>query len=264
MDVGIYIPSRSRPTKVLTLRSIPKKLMKNTFIACTKGQLAEYRAGNPKAQVVEADASAVDMGTKREFILKHARRQGFSHVVMLDDDLRFFRRRTDDITKFSPCSEEDMISMFERINQAFREGFVHVGVTAKQGSNRQPVGGVQAARMMRLLAYDLDVLKKEKIRYDRLKCMTDFDVTLQLLRKGYANFVITDYAQDQAGSNTAGGCSTYRTKEMLAESAHQLAALHHPFVKVVEKETKGSWGGGVRTDVTVYWKKAFAAAGGGR
>lgn len=258
MYVGYYIPSRSRPHNVGTLRRFPPSIRSKVFVMVTHGQKKEYVAANPGIHIVEAPASAVDAGTKREAIIKHARRQGFTHIIMFDDDLRFFVRRTDDPTKFSPATESDVERMIQLIERKLREGYAHVGVTAKQGSNNTPVGGMEVTRMMRVLSYDLSVLKEEKVRFDRLKCMTDFDVTLQLLRKGYPNFVITDFAQDQAGSNTKGGCSEYRTKEMLAEAAHQLAKLHHPYVKVVEKETKGSWGGGKRTDVMVYWKKAFA------
>lgn len=258
MHVGYYIPSRSRPDNVGTLRGLPQSIRSKVFVMVTKGQKKEYVAANPGVHIVEAPASAVDAGTKREAIIKHARRKGFTHIIMFDDDLRFFVRRTDDTTKFAPATGPDVARMIRLIERKLKEGYAHVGVTAKHGSNRTPVGGMEVTRMMRVLAYDLSVLKEEKVRYDRLKLMTDFDVTLQLLRKGYPNFVVTDFAQDHAGSNTEGGCSEYRTKEMLAEAAHQLAEFHHPFVKVVEKETKGSWGGGKRTDVVIYWKKAFA------
>jgi hypothetical protein len=48
--------------------------------------------------------------------------------------------------------------------------------------------------------------------------------------------------------------------EVQAAAAEALAAKYPGIVKAVEKETKGSWGGGVRKDVTVYWKKAYASS----
>ena len=44
---------------------------------------------------------------------------------------------------------------------------------------------------------------------------------------------------------------------MMDRCSNELAALHPDFVKVVEKYTKTSWGGGIRTDVRIAWKKAY-------
>jgi hypothetical protein len=85
-------------------------------------------------------------------------------------------------------------------------------------------------------------------------------MTLQLLRAGYPNAVITEFVHNQAGSNTEGGCSAYRDAKMMESSARKLAKLHPGFVKVVTKETKTSWGGGERVDVQIAWKKALASA----
>jgi hypothetical protein len=48
--------------------------------------------------------------------------------------------------------------------------------------------------------------------------------------------------------------------EKQAEGARGLFVLHSPFVKVVEKTTKTSWGGQTRTDVIVKWKAAYDSA----
>jgi hypothetical protein len=101
------------------------------------------------------------------------------------------------------------------------------------------------------------VLKKEGVRFDRLPVMEDFDVALQLLRKGYPSLTLNNWVQDQSTSNAPGGCSTYRSLEVQAKGAKGLARLHPNVVKLVEKTTKGAWGGGTRTDVQVAWKKAY-------
>jgi hypothetical protein len=90
--------------------------------------------------------------------------------------------------------------------------------------------------------------------------MEDFDVTLQLLRKGHRNAVLNQWAQDQGTSNAPGGCSTYRTPEVQAAGAYGLQKLHPDFVTVVDKETKQAWGGGVRKDVRIAWKKALESS----
>ena len=111
--------------------------------------------------------------------------------------------------------------------------------------------------MMRLLAYDKQKVLDTGAKFDRIDTKQDFDMTLQLLRKGYKNLVFYKYAHNQSGSNARGCCSVYRNPEMMDRCSNELAALHPDFVKVVEKYTKTSWGGGIRTDVRIAWKKAY-------
>ena len=114
--------------------------------------------------------------------------------------------------------------------------------------------------MTRCLAYDSDIFMREGIKFTHAKYMSDFDVTLQLLRKGFPNLVLAHWCQNQGSSNAPGGCSATRTIESLREAAESLARRHTPFVKLVTKQTKTAWGGGERTDVQVAWKKAFKSS----
>jgi hypothetical protein len=68
-----------------------------------------------------------------------------------------------------------------------------------------------------------------------------------------------------ASSNAKGGCSAYRTPELMEKVANFLSQEHRGLVTVKTKKTKGGWGGFpvdedgnvTRTDVIVHWKKAF-------
>lgn len=178
-------------------------------------------------------------------------------VVMMDDDLRFCARRTDDWTKFNQATNSDVREMFHAIGCALDE-YAHAGVVAREGGNRiEAFPYVFNTRMMRLLAYNADKVRAVGARFDRIITKQDFDMTLQLLRAGYPNALLTKFCHDQPGSNTSGGCSAYRSPEVMDDSARKLAELHPGFVKVVQKTTKGAWGGGVRTDVQIQWKKAY-------
>jgi hypothetical protein len=95
------------------------------------------------------------------------------------------------------------------------------------------------------------------IEIGRVKVMEDFDVNLQLLKKGRPSKISYYYAQGQGSSNAAGGCSEWRTMEVQSQGAERLKALHPDVVEVVEKETKTAWGGATRKDVKVQWKKAY-------
>lgn len=270
MKIGIYIPSRGRAGQVRTLAYIPNSMLINTHIVCTRGEgvayCAHYRQpspATPQPWVIEAPKSVTNIGAKRDFIVQHAAKQGYSHIIMMDDDLKFARRRVDDPTKFLPFAPTRMHHETKlMLNEMFTLlcTHAHVGIVSREGANRHTAATLTNHRMMRVLGYNIDVLRQHKIKFTRLPLMEDFDVTLQLLRAGYPNAVITGYTNDQNNSNAPGGCSTYRTGQLQAEAAHKLAALHPGFVKVVTRPDKGGWGG-ERVDVQVAWKKAFASFG---
>jgi hypothetical protein len=98
--------------------------------------------------------------------------------------------------------------------------------------------------------------------------MEDFDVLLHFLKHGYKNAVITSFAWDTKNV-LEGGCSLYRDNDVQTYTAHKLAKLHKGFVRIVEKSTKSAWRGlenekgdkeQKRTDVIVYWKKAYRSS----
>lgn len=177
-------------------------------------------------------------------------------VVMLDDDLHFFARRTDDPTKFRALAPFELRHMLTQI-----EGMLavhpHVGIAPREGGNRNVEPHLINTRIMRVLGYDREYLRQQHITFDPMPVMEDFHVSLQILKSGRDIVVLNNWCSNQAeGSNATGGCSTYRTAQLQTAAAHKLAHLHEPYVRVVSKETKTAWGGGTRTDVVISWKKA--------
>jgi hypothetical protein len=179
-------------------------------------------------------------------------------LVMLDDDLRFFQRRSDDLTKFESTSATALVELFESIERSL-DSYALVGVSSREGANRNIEEWLYNTRLLRILAYRSDVLRKEGIRFDRVPVMEDFDVALQLLRKGYPNVCANWIVHNQGSSNEDGGCSTYRSMEVQAEAARKLVELHPDFVTLVTKTTKVAWNGQERTDVRISWKAAYCA-----
>lgn len=178
------------------------------------------------------------------------------HVVMLDDDLHFFARRKDDPTKFRPLVPFELGRMLAQL-EGMLDFFPHVGIAPREGGNRNVEDFLFNTRILRVLGYDREFLRRHKVTFAPMPVMEDFHVSLQLLKLGRDTLVMNRWCNNQAeGSDAAGGCSTYRTPALQADAAHLLAGLHAPYVKVVEKETKTAWGGGTRTDVTIQWKKA--------
>jgi hypothetical protein len=166
-------------------------------------------------------------------------------------------RREDDRKLLRQPKEGEVEAMFEAIERELDDHPL-VGVASREGANRNTEKRIFNTRILRVLAYRTDTMRQHGIRFDRVPVMEDFDVALQLLGNGYQNVVLNDWAHNQEGSGLKGGCSTYRTMEMQAQAAHELARLHPGVVRVVQKSTKTAWGGGTRTDVIVAWKQAYA------
>jgi len=175
---------------------------------------------------------------------------------MLDDDLTFAIRRTDEPTKFSTPTDGDIEAVIEDVEYKL-DSYAHVSIAPREGGNRRIEPYVPNTRALRALAFRVDKLKTYDIKFTDMEVMEDFYVQLSLLLKGESHLTINWMVQNQGGSNSEGGCSTYRTPEVQARAAEALHAKFPDFVRVVDKETKTAWGGGTRKDVVVSWKSAY-------
>lgn len=253
--MDIVIPSYGRAAKQTTLDALNKAGFTPTLVV----QEREWQAYKKYHDLEKAVISILPDDTRtiaptRDWILQNVGRH--DNIVMLDDDLTFYRRRTDDKTKFRDITPTELRAAFEQMNQMLHR-FAHVGFAGREGANRQTQDLIFNTRIMRVLGYNRGKLFKEAITFGRLPVMEDFDVALRLLRAGHANVLINTVVHNQAGSGKEGGCSHFRTKELHAESARKLQEFHPRFVTVVEKETKTAWGGGKRIDVRIQWKAAY-------
>lgn len=244
----IFIPTYGRSSRQETWKNLPKKLHKNAVL------VVQYRERHLyyNFPILVLPKSIQTVAPTRQWIVEHTTEK---KIVMLDDDIKFCTRREDDRTKFTVSTEAEIIELFNEISSSL-DSYHHVGVLSREGGNRVVEPYVTCTRMVRVLAYNAKILKSQDVRFDRLPLQEDFDVTLQLLRRGHPNKVLCQWVQDQGSSGAAGGCSHFRTMEMHAKNCHELARLHPGFVKVVKKTTKTAWGGGERTDVIIQWKRA--------
>lgn len=273
----ICIPSAGRASRQITLRNLRRfKMLERTVLCVPEDQKRRYDVELGTQVIVEpVPARCAGIAATREWILTTmAPKFRARRVLMVDDDMDFcYRPKMDEPKLLIVETKERMDAMIELLERWMNEGFVHVGVSARQGNNNKyyderKVYGLHqyrdATRMMNMYAYDVDALKKLRVKFGRVPVMEDFDLTLQLLRMGKPNRVLFEYCWNQRDSGATGGCSTYRTPEMQAAAARELARLHPEFVKVVTKQSKStssSWKGmKERVDVTVYWRKALDSA----
>lgn len=250
----IYIPSKGRADqKNHTWENLPLDVREWSHVVVGPEDYAAYAERFPENNIMLLPKKVKGIGKVRQFLIDEVYD---GNMLMLDDDLSFFTRREDDPTKLRKSDVKDIRAMLRAVNKALDQ-YAHVAIAVREGANRCTDEFLYNTRCLRALGYHLPTMKAERIKFDRLPVMEDFDAALQLLRKGYPSCTVNKWCQDQGTSNAPGGCSTYRTKEVQAKGAHGLKKLHPEFVRVVEKETKGAWGGGVRTDVQVSWKKAY-------
>lgn len=251
----IYIPSHKRSHLMTTWKNLPEPLREITEVVIYGDEWEDY-VGFPRLRVPDNVQGIAD---KRNFILTHAQDFGNDKFMILDDDLTFAKRREDEPTKFRPCQPWEIIEMVQSADNVL-DHYAHGAIATREGGNRDINEYKFNTRALRAHFFRADILDLEGVSLNGTKFMSDFDTTLTLLEKGCDNIILNNWVTNQAGSNTEGGCSETRTLDDLAEAAHELKRRHPAFVTVVQKVTKGAWGGGERTDVRIQWKKARESA----
>lgn len=250
-DFAVYIPTLGRVNMQYTLSELAFTDAKVVLVTSYEEYEAHKKLGR---QVIGTPEGLKGISNTRQWIMENVPER---YVVMMDDDLTFSARRTDDPTKFhEPMSHQygDMLSILRHMLQYT---YVHVGVSMREGANRDIAAIRETTRMCRVIGYDRLKFLELGIDFRHSTVMDDFEATLQLLTKGHKNGVLNSFVQNQKGSGTLGGASLYRTLEVHKQAALTLEQRYPQYVTAVEKTTKTAWGGATRTDVRVQWKKAY-------
>ena len=94
-------------------------------------------------------------------------------------------------------------------------------------------------------------------------CRGDMCATLQLLLKGYPNAVLTETCHDQREFDAPGGCSRYRTVEMLNSEAEKFVSLFPGYASIAQKEYNKKTSksdkkdSAIRLELIIQWQKAL-------
>lgn len=255
LDLEVFVVSRSRFSQSNTLESLAGESKRVRLVVPIK-QKEQYKelAKRYGCAIVPCPYDGISL--TRQYCGKVTRHHKF---LMLDDDLTFFRRvsSTDYHLRY-PGEVNDTVSnmLLDVSNQL--DTYAHVAISARQGNNRLEYPGVECSRPLRALAYQKDEFLD--CEHGRVKIMEDFDITLQLLRKGYKNHVISKWSQDQIQTQMEGGCSDYRTKQLHEDNVKLFAKLHEPFVTLKHKKNKTGGVFGERLEAIIYWKKAYESS----
>lgn len=251
----IYIPTYRRAYLQRTLDGLPTSVMWRTTLVCDKHDaplLKKYTKRGCGILVVPKEVTSI--AKKRAWILENT---PFERILMLDDDLHFCYREYDRKGKFwlPRCTRKQFREAIDKIEKLLKR-YAHVGISPRQGNNNiKDRGTINTSRCIYALGYHVPTLLR-RCELGRIEHREDMDYTLQLFKAGYDNAVLVDFCCQQAYNNK-GGASEQRTVAKSDKDAKKLAKLHHPFVRVDLRLYKGSQ---QRKEVTVQWKKAYAAA----
>lgn len=254
-DIAIYIPSIGRANSLTTLASLSDEAKAVTSIVTKPEEVSRYKSCHQSGVEVKAQLDwHRHIGHVRKWLIETCPAR---YLCMLDDDLKFYYRPTPgdwhlkylkDRSQFN----EMMDFLMDRVRS---EGVAHASISFREGSHACLPDWAYNVRYSRLFVYDTSQFNG--VELGGMPVMEDFDIALQLIKMGKPSLVCYRYAQGQKSSGAAGGCSTYRDMALQREAALALERRHRPYVKAIEKETKTAWGGGVRTDAIVSWKKAY-------
>lgn len=251
----IFIPTRGRyaSDQQSTLRFCNWLGLRPTLVVDYVEKEMYRKEFGDIAEIISLPEGVRGIGLKRDFII---RKLGDPEkLIMMDDDLEFFVRRNDDRTKFRTGEKHEFLEMLE-LMEAELSSYPLIGIASREGGNYATSAYLYNTRILRVMAYNPQIIMREDLRFGDMPVMEDFHIALGLLTAGYENLVLNNYCHNQSGSGKTGGCSEYRTLELQKEAALKLKEMYPDYVTVVEKTTKAAWGGGTRTDVRIQWKKA--------
>lgn len=262
-DIKIVVPSRGRASSQYTIAALPTSLYAQTCIVVPKEEYKAYRAECDDRVEIIAQPKRIDsIAAKRGWICKEL---CTSKLLMLDDDLTFQVRYDPAFRPVKDFAEGVRLlepRRVEHVEQGFRDlsklmdKWVHGGLGSRLFNNRQVKGVQFNGRCMHALAFTKEAC--DIIKWGRVNLKEDFDATLQMLRRGYPNFIMHYLAVSPKPYGAEGGCTTERGSSGHSASAHQLAAAHPEYVRVVTKNYKGV----PRDEVVVSWQKALRDGGG--
>lgn len=217
-DLQIVIPSRSRPHSQKTVAHLSDNLWSAIKVVVPHDQEKEYRYHLPVDVEVIPFHESDGVGHKREFIL-HLKPTG--KLIMLDDDLRFYRR-TPDGDKFPPTSKAETERMITEIAH-YLDSYAMVGLTDKFMSQTKPRAFVECQRFNQVLGFNRDLLPQPWPKF-RMPHDEEHDVHLQLLTRGIKTAVITEWSKSDT-PGALGGCSEWRNTQTMRETHEKLVEL---------------------------------------
>ena len=279
----IVIPTHGRSERQDTLRKLPPSVKDRTLVVTSlQSEVKEIQKnyGHRAVFSLEAFGALESHGqyihTKRQWIVENIKSK---YLMQLDDDMTFHRRcpvkyrqlqgtksnlrwkLTDEGKELEykllyTATPKAIEKCMELVEKSMGKGFVHGCVGSRLGNDLDKLEiDTRGGRSMHAIVHDREFLLENNVRFDQIDFREDFNVTLNLLRRGLPNVRIFYYAVSPNDYGKTGGCSSYRTFEASNEAAIRLALLHPGFVTPNFKNYSFS---GDRVEVVVKWQDALS------
>src|SRR5262245_48041327 len=110
----IVIQTRGRTHQQLTLQSLPSELRKRTTLVCPKREASGLYRLYPDVEIVVEPYPNMKLAQKREWIVHEWFKCGYDKILLLDDDLSFATRISEDDWHLRTIQGEELIPEFER------------------------------------------------------------------------------------------------------------------------------------------------------
>lgn len=265
----IGVPTRGRVHRVEAITGIWKYFLRGEragieyplYAFVREDEEVEYRQAFQGTYVqLVVVPNTINIAEKRNFIYEYGAKLGKTHVFIINDDVDMYFRKESLTSKYTNKYDEVIENgivdkmLLESILMC-NEQYPITGFPLKQASQGAKYSFEKNKQIIHIQCYHVPTLKKEGIQHDGMGVcgMSDRWVQLSLLYKGYRTITNCRYAVGDAGTGQAGGCTIFRTAELVSEAA---TAVHKNFPEVVELKTKtnGIWDV-ARLDCTIYLKK---------
>ena len=242
----IYIPTYNRVGNVKTLQYIPSSWASRTYLVHGPGEVH-----NTICHTIETPKKVEGyLSRKRQWICDNADEK---FIFQMDDDLKFFRR--DSQLKLKPVTPQDMHQFFGLMEKWLEEGLAVVGC-----SNRFMNHALKPVYQNRLVqanyGLNLSLMRKHGIKYSDVGSIQDQHVPLSLIEEGYTTQFTSEWAVTPSKMSAPGGCSTYRTVDIIKQDTRLFASLHPKTVRIIEGEKVKSHCVNSGITVRIDWKEA--------
>jgi len=254
----LLLTTLGRPHEQRTLKNLMEENWDLVTLVVQEHEAEYMRWAWPDLDIYVLPGEVRTLGATRAHLLHNTRKRFGHKICLLDDDLTWYYRPDPERANLRyPGSPDIVRKMFTDLAEVL-DDYAHASISAREGNGHIKEDYQVNVRYMRCLAYNTDMVPAEVV--PRVDGMSDFDVALQLLRRGLHSFVFYKYSQGQPGTQTKGGMEAQRNQETHAEEVREMCRLHPGYIKQKMKFNKTGGEFGTRLEAVISWKEAARRA----
>lgn len=252
----LYILSRGRADRVLTVGALPLSLVSQVSIVVRPDEYRAYRdAGWMKITVL--DKGVENIGQVRQWVIENAREE---FIGLLDDDIAGFNFKPV-MSRYGGlrnASAKEIETAFATVATWLKtDKLVHAALAPRfLAALPCQKKHTENYKLSQCMFFDRKKLLASGARFDRVPIYEDIDLTLQLLQRGYPNRILLQCCFNPNKAGARGGCATYRTPDVKRKTVERLKKFYRPDILSIDYNEKAN-----KITTRTHWKKAFNQKG---